>query len=99
MNVTILDTQTGQTHQSTWDTSPFWWEEGNGSCDCNRAIQCGHDDDDDDDDIGVCLGHHRYLIVGYSLTSGELRNNPGVSLRSLNQGYHEALLEKFLPKE
>ena len=36
-----------------WESQAFWWEEGNGACDCNRAgvafgidrgDRCGHDD-------------------------------------------------------
>lgn len=37
---TFLDLRTGKTAKGD-DASFFWWTEGNGSCDCNRAIAFG----------------------------------------------------------
>lgn len=33
---TFLDLRTGKTAKGS-DMSVFWWTEGNGACDCNRA--------------------------------------------------------------
>lgn len=33
----LLDLRTGKTAKGS-DMSVFWWTEGNGSCDCNRAL-------------------------------------------------------------
>ena len=38
MTLTLKDLVTGQTVDvDDDDYQPFWWAEGNGSCDCNRA--------------------------------------------------------------
>lgn len=44
--ITLLDTRTGQqtTITEDWDSidaAEFYWEEGNGSCDCNRRVVLG----------------------------------------------------------
>lgn len=46
---TFKDLVTGETHRATDepDWGIFWWTEGNGSCDCNRAPICGRDDEID----------------------------------------------------
>ena len=80
--VKILDTENGDTTESS-DRSPYYWHEGNGSCDCNRELAF---DDAEMDDSCSCLGRHRYLIVE--------RDYAGVTLRELNEGYPEALLAK-----
>lgn len=45
MIIKFLDTQTGETAWSDYPFSIYWWAEGNGACDCNRAL-CfeGHED-------------------------------------------------------
>lgn len=80
MNVVILDTVTGnKTPSQGYDG--YWWSEGNGSCDCNRAIYSGVQIDTE----GVCLGCKRFLIVE--------SDNPEYSLAELNQGYPSELLK------
>ncbi|MCP5018898.1 MAG: hypothetical protein GY938_27020 [Ketobacter sp.] len=37
--ITILDTETGKKKNIDSAFSAYWWAEGNGSCDCNRAIE------------------------------------------------------------
>lgn len=44
MIIKFLDTKTGETAWSDYPFSVWWWSEGNGACDCNRAILFGHDD-------------------------------------------------------
>ena len=47
MQITILDTKTGNKKVIETKFSPFWWAEGNGSCDCNRAIEMDCDEEFD----------------------------------------------------
>jgi hypothetical protein len=47
---TFLDLVTGEITPASafpMDGDVFWWTEGNGSCDCNRAIVCGKEDEMD----------------------------------------------------
>lgn len=44
MKIKFLDTQTNQTAWSNYPFDIYWWSEGNGACDCNRAILFGHED-------------------------------------------------------
>jgi hypothetical protein len=94
VTVTVVDTVTGRV---TVVTEPAcdatWWAEGNGSCDCNRALLT---------DAGLyealvaaqgdaptprmpwqrtCLGHHRFVVVALTGTEGLY------SLAELNAGY------------
>jgi hypothetical protein len=46
-------------------TIEYWWNEGNGGCDCNRRIcfhEAGGDDyePEPDEDEGVCIGGGRF---------------------------------------
>jgi hypothetical protein len=80
MKVTLLDTKTGERRDcSTWldgsHLSFYFWAEGNGSCDCNRAIafQQGEGKDYAEEqrlDLGlqpdICLGSKRWLVVDVS---------------------------------
>lgn len=72
MNVRIYDRETGKIHESkdrfptveyihpndgpseTWDW--FWWVYGNGSCDCNRGVEC-------DGDLDAPCQEVRYLVL------------------------------------
>jgi len=48
-----------------WDIhSPFFWSEGNGSCDCNRAIFCGVHFDD------APCGESAYSVTKITLDDG-----------------------------
>jgi hypothetical protein len=57
---TFLDLRTGKTAKSD-DMSVFWWTEGNGACDCKRAIAFGlrHLDGE----VGFCLGYKRFIAI------------------------------------
>lgn len=81
MKLTLLDTETGQTKRFDDSASPYWWAEGNGSCDCNREIRMLGKSTMDN---GTCLGHKRFLIIECS--------DPTYSIRELNEGYKGALL-------
>lgn len=53
VTVTVLDTETGETHiNSEW--SPWYWAYGNGSCDCNRGALFENEEG---------CGERRYYIV------------------------------------
>ena len=79
MKVTLLDTKTGERRDcSDWcngeEFSVYWWQEGNGSCDCNRALAFDRGDEDHSEEqrlaLGAeengCLGCRRWLIVDVS---------------------------------
>lgn len=71
----ILDTATGITHdlpESFRGHAPFYWQEGNGSCDCNRAMACGVADFD-----SAKCGNARFYIVDAA----------GKPLADFNEGY------------
>jgi hypothetical protein len=54
MIVTFKDLKTGLTGcNKTWDHTLFWWSEGNGGCDCNRAIVM-----DIDEEMSLGFGEH-----------------------------------------
>ena len=84
ITVTILDTATGElVEDSKW--TYFWWSEGNGACDCNRELLF-----DRPFDVNAnCLGCKRYLII---------KTSEG-SLLDLNDGYPDALIEKYILNE
>lgn len=75
MKVTLLDTKTGERRDcSEQEFGVRWWLEGNGSCDCNRALFFDRGDEDHGEEqriaLGleenVCLGCRRWLIVDVS---------------------------------
>ena len=84
MIATVLDTATGKTRVAPGYSS-HWWAEGNGACDCNRALAF------EDVAAGTCLGHRRYLIVKATFDDDETR----YTLRELNEGYTEELLARL----
>lgn len=61
---TFLDLRTGKTAKGD-DMSVFWWTEGNGACDCNRAPAFGPDVRGElrADFPGVCFGNKRFVAV------------------------------------
>lgn len=93
MYPTLLDTKTGKTVTAKdMDSSLFWWIDGNGSCDCNRAIAFG---DDVEEEMtagfgeGCCFGCSRIIAVD---VHGDLE---GVSkeqiIKEMNDEYPETL--------
>ena len=83
VTVARLDTMTGETKEVSGSSS-YWWAEGNGMCDCNRAIKMGHAD------VGEAMcGEERYLIVACDADI--------YSLREFNEDWPAALLNKHLP--
>lgn len=83
MYPTIVDSQTGERKTlKDFDAPTAWWAEGDGSCDCNRAIYMGLDDQLGP---GVCLGHHRFIAVD---VHGDLEGWSRVEvLRAMNADY------------
>lgn len=82
MIVTLLDTKTGRRHETGDDFDPFWWAEGNGSCDCNRRLIMGQETTKPKE---FCEGAERFLIVAAS--------DDSYSLRELNSDYPIELLK------
>lgn len=50
-----------RTHSMDIDFSLFWWSEGNGCCDCNRAMWFSDAGDDKDREADDC-GHDRFDV-------------------------------------
>ena len=99
MYPTLLDTKTGKTAiASDTDRSVFWWSEGNGSCDCNRALCIGEDvvnELEEQFGTNVCCGCTRIVAIDVhgdleGLTKEEV-------LENLNSDYPENL-RKFWEK-
>ena len=98
MRITILDTKTGKQKVIESKYSSYWWAEGNGGCDCNRAIQMGVDDEMDaamrlhypelEDWQSYCYGCKRFLIVK--------ADDDYYTLDEYNQDYPVPLKRKYL---
>jgi uncharacterized membrane protein len=95
MTVTLRDTVTGSEVTIQTEADPGWWEYGNGSCDCNRAIEFPDVDEEMDaamraehpdlpDHVGLCYGAKRFLIVACDCLD--------VTLAELNSDYPPDLL-------
>jgi hypothetical protein len=64
---TFFDLRTGKTAQG-YDMSFFWWTEGNGACDCNRAIAFGVGVGSVSEELqtahpGTCYGFKRFIAI------------------------------------
>lgn len=68
----IRNNETGETRLYEYDIEDqhaegqvFWWEEGNGSCDCNRMIFFCQikGEDDDERECGDTLFHVEYITI------------------------------------
>lgn len=97
MQVTLLDTETGKTKVISDPELSYWyWSEGNGSCDCNRAMFLGIDKEiGETAKPGCCYGSTRVLVVdvtGY--IEGATRME---ALRDFNSDYPDDLIEKHIP--
>jgi len=68
--LTIFDRKTKESRtvpERMGEIRDYWWQEGNGSCDCNRHLYFWNWEfpDTEDDNLGgdLCAGHHRYIIT------------------------------------
>ncbi|MCP5101014.1 MAG: hypothetical protein GY943_36145 [Chloroflexi bacterium] len=77
MTLTILDTKTGKEKAISSSFSAHWWAEGNGSCDCNRAIEMGSASTGN-----TCMGATRYLIIDADDDSYDYNSSYPVALVS-----------------
>ena len=104
MWLTLLDTETGERRETgEFASSYFWWAEGNGSCDCNRAIEFGKEDemeerfpppDDFPQGAGACIGCTRFIAVD---VHGDLEGmEKSLILEGMNQEYPKELLAKYV---
>lgn len=83
----LLDTLTGVV--AVDERASLWgYTNGNWSCDCNRGNAFGLDLVNRD----VCIGCKRFLVV-------RCDDRENYTLREMNPGYPEALLDEFLPEE
>lgn len=81
-SITIFDRETNWTHLYTGEycnQEEYWWKEGNGSCDCNRAIFAGVETSV----LGssICKGCKRFIITR---VDGE-----AVDFKEWNEGYEQ----------
>ncbi len=87
LTVTVLDTVTGEQGTQNTPFGTYWWAEGNGSCDCNRATffpeQVNEAGNVVDEDTGYCRGCIRYRIVDAQPLLA------GYTLADFNEGYPE----------
>lgn len=100
---TLLDTETGETRGASQFKGWFWWAEGNGSCDCNRAIIFDKEDemearfpppDGVPDDCGVCFGCTRFIAVD---VHGDLEGmSKAQILEDMNSEYPEELVRRYV---
>lgn len=94
MNITLLDTKTGETREVN-DTPTFQWTENNWSCDCNRELEFDYVEHDQSN---TCLGCHRFIVIGGSSSivhkSKWGNQEYPATLKELNEGYPEELLIK-----
>jgi hypothetical protein len=67
---TFLDLRTGKTAKGC-EASHYWWTEGNGSCDCSRAIAFDLHAEDLGLKEGVCFGCRRFIAID---VEGDLRS-------------------------
>lgn len=58
-----------------------WWVDGNGSCDCNRALVCDIDHGED----GICSGQWRFVLI---------RDDETGLLPGFNDGYPQERLRE-----
>lgn len=94
MKVVLLDTETGERKDcSHWLPEPtvFWWTQGNGSCDCNRALAFGGGDLETEHrcaqglDENICFGCRRWRVVA---AAGDLEGYSEAEVIKLaNEGY------------
>lgn len=92
MNLTLLDTQTGERVDGTdnFSDDPSWvWVEGNYACDCNRENYFGRGDAEAG--RGECTGAHRYLLVAC--------DHPDFDYFRWNGDYPPELLREHRPDE
>lgn len=93
---TFFDLRTGKTAKG-WDLSVYWWTEGSGACDCNRAQAFGTAVQNQLDQQmrarhlelkphqGYCYGCKRFIAVG---AEGDLEGHAlETILAGLNAGY------------
>lgn len=81
MIVKFLDTETNETAWSFYPLDIYWWSEGNGSCDCNRAVLFGHE--------AVCGEQpYRYKAV-------DIADHIDISIEQQLRILNGDLLEKF----
>jgi len=85
MKVTLLDTETGETRESS-GISTFSWAENNWSCDCNRETFFGVETEGN-----YCLGGKRFLVIRAEV---EGEHDYECSLEELNADYPRELLER-----
>ena len=98
MNVTLLDTKTGERATIQSECGAFWWSEGNGSCDCNRAPHFPGAMEEID---AAQRAAHPELKAWQSLCFGCVRfvvvssDDPTFSFEEWNSDYPHEILQRF----
>ena len=111
MKVTVLDIVTGEKENSEGtqfeDCDVYWWTEGNGACDCNRAKLFSEKIDNEMD--GQMRLEHPELKEWQSININtvcygekrfliiEVEPMPeGYTLEDFNDGYPNEMIEKYI---
>lgn len=98
MKLTLIDTKTEKIKQIDSQFSDFWWAEGNGACDCNRATEFNGvaeeltrkqrtEHPELESRQGYCFGCNRFLIIKHD-------SNEYI-LEDFNLGYPAGLVGKY----
>lgn len=108
MKVTLLDAKTGERRDCSnfcdeTDFGVYWWCEGNGSCDCNRALAFDRGEGEDHSEeqrlaLGLeencCFGAERWLIVDVSGDLEEMTREEVLAMA--NSDYPPELVAKHM---
>lgn len=86
MKLTMLDTKTLAKLDFEDGGDAYWWAEGNGSCDCNRATRMLGGEAVENEILSKACVSERFLIVAC--------DDPGYTLAEMNDGYPKELLAK-----
>lgn len=65
--------------QAIWQDDQFFWEDGNGACDCNRGSFFAHAGGEAD--AQESCGDSRYLVVRFILPDGRTVDGPDATHR------------------
>ena len=101
LKVKILDTVTGDIHETEAGYTVWWWGIGNGACDCNRCLELPEINKQliDENGENSCFGSKRFLIVDIINNGCEKITDKKDAIRFMNEGYPSELLAKYLPED
>jgi len=101
MKVTLKDIKTGAiaSHPHE-DFDLWWWSNGNGSCDCNRAYAFGQsvvEELEAEYGRNTCYGAHRFIAIDFSMNIDSAEREASIAytteeiLKEINNEYEETI--------